>query len=288
MTSPYPGNPSPQQPPGGSPYGGDPAPSGSQWGAPPPGPGGTPPPPGTGGTPPGPGDPPPTGGGQPPERKKPWPWIVGICGCLVLVLVIAGAGALALYAFSGAGDDPTEAPTAEDTTEEATTEEPTRETTTEEPSEEPTTEEPTSEEPAPEEETEDEEETGLPGQPVFESTPVQDPDEDDLDAATEVLLDHLNGLSDGDADKTCASRLDPLTGEGITEDSILYDGCIEAMQEEIDDNEWEGMASDLTPDDFTAELDAENRVVLVNLAGDDDALAQIAKGSDGNMYLASF
>src|SRR5699024_7005727 len=86
----------------------------------------------------------------------------------------------------------------------------------------------------------------------------------------------------------CATRLDPVTGEGINEDSFLYDECIKSVEEQLDENEWEGVASALTPDDFTAELDAENRVVLVNLAGEEDTLAQIAKGSDGNMYLAAF
>src|SRR5699024_2305718 len=128
--------------------------------------------------------------------------------------------------------------------------EPTTATPTEDDSEEPT-----------ERETEHEEETALPHLPASGPTPGQDPHDRDLDAATEVLLDHLNGLSDGDPDMACATRLDPVTGEGINEDSFLYDECIKSVEEQLDENEWEGVASALTPDDFTAELDAENRVV---------------------------
>ena len=286
MSSPYPGSPPPQQPQGGSPYGGGPGQSGSSWGGapPPPGPGGPPPVPGAGG-------PQPPAGAAPPERKKPWPWILGVCGCLVLVLVLAGGGGLALFAFSGGDDDPVETGMASGPTEtetaEATTEEPTEETTTEEPTtEEPTTEEPTTEEPTTEEPTAD---TGLPGLPIFASTPVQDPTDDDLDAAKQALLDYLTGLSDNDPVKTCGSRLDPLTGVGITEDSFLYDSCLESTQEEIDSNEWDGVASFLHLSDFDAELDAENRVVLVTFVHTDEPIpAQIAKGDDGGMYLASF
>src|SRR5690625_2769299 len=276
MSSPYPGDPGPQQQPGGStPGDGASANAPSASAHPPYGP--------DGGSaafaeraPAG------SAGGAPPERKKPWPWIVGICGCLVLALVLAGGVGLALFLVSGGEDDPeTGAGTSSETdeaTEDATTEEPT--------SEEPTTDEPTTDKPTLE--VPDEKDPGLPGLPAYGSTPVQDPDEDDLDAATEVLLDHLNGLSDGDPDMACATRLDPVTGEGINEDSFLYDECIKSVEEQLDENEWEGVASALTPDDFTAELDAENRVVLVNLAGEEDTLAQIAKGSDGNMYLAAF
>lgn len=273
MSSPYPGTPGPPEQPGGSAPGGGPPQDASSWGGPPP--------PDASSAP---------QGGAPPERKKAWPWIVGVCGCLVLLLVLAAGIGAAVLLLSEDEDDPagpgaststeTEEPTEEETTEEET-EEPTTETPTEDESEEPT-ETPT------EEETEDEEETGLPDLPAYGATPVQDPDEDDLDAATEVLLDHLNGLSDGDPDMACATRLDPVTGEGINEDSFLYDECIKSVEEQLDENEWEGVASALTPDDFTAELDAENRVVLVNLAGEEDTLAQIAKGSDGNMYLAAF
>src|SRR5690625_7383182 len=65
-------------------------------------------------------------------------------------------------------------------------------------------------------------------------------------AATAVLLAHLNGLSDGDPDMACATRLDPVTGEGINEDSFLYDECIKSVEEQLDENEWEGVASALT------------------------------------------
>lgn len=294
MSSPYPGNPPPQQPQGGSPYGGDPAPNGPQWGSPPPGTGGTPPPPpspgfpggpgspagpgGPGGPPNGPGGPQHPSDGQPPERKKPWPWILGICGCLALVLVIAGAGGLALFIFSGDEDDPTRSPTAGQT-EEVTTEEQTEEPTTEEPTDEPTTEEPT------EEPTSD---TGLPGVPGFTSTPVQDPTEDDLEMAKQSMLAYLTALSDDDPAAACAWQLDPLTGNGIDHRSLLADTCLESTQEAIDEQELAGQASDLTVDDFDAELDADNRVVLVhNIHADDPAPAQLAKGDNGDMYLAS-
>src|SRR5699024_8973757 len=106
--------------------------------------------------------------------------------------------------------------------------------------------------------------------------------------ATEVLLDHLNGLSDGDPDMACATRLDPVTGEGINEDSFLYDECIKSVEEQLAENEWEGVASALPPADFTAELAAQTRVALVSLAGEQATLAQIASGSDGNTCLAAF
>lgn len=284
MSSPYPGNPPPQQPQGGSPYGGGPTPNGSQWGSPPPGTGGTPPPPGGPGGPPyGPGGPQPPAGGQPPAQKKPWPWILGICGCLVLLLVVVGGGGLALFAFSGGDDDPPESPTAGQT-EEVTTDDPTEETTTEEPTDEPTTEEPT-EEPTTEEPTSD---AGLPGVSGFESTPVQDPTDDDVEMAKQTMLAYLMALSDNDPAAACAWQLDPLTGNGIDHSSFLVDSCVESTQEAIDEQELEGRASHLTVADFEAELDADNRVVLVhNIHADDPSPAQIAKGANGDMYLAS-
>lgn len=280
MSSPYPGTPGPQQPQGSSPYGGGAGQDGSSWGGPPP--------------PPGPGDPqsvPGPGGPQPPARKTPWPWILGICGCLVLALVIIGGGALALFVFSGDDEDPGETRTASGPSKTEETEEPeetdeTEEPTTEEPTEETLTEEPTTEEPTTEEPTE---ETGLPGLDVFDSTPVQDPTEDDLDAAKQVLMDYLTGLSDDDAELSCSRQLDPLTGVGITEDSFLHDSCIESTQEEIDDNEWDGVASYFELDDFDAELDEEDRVVLVTFVHADEPVpALVAKGDDGDMYIASF
>src|SRR5690625_5346273 len=77
MSSPYPGTPGPPEQPGGSAPGGGPPQDGSSWGGPPP--------PDASSAP---------QGGAPPERKKAWPWIVGVCGCLVLLLVLAaGIGA---------------------------------------------------------------------------------------------------------------------------------------------------------------------------------------------------
>ena len=291
MSSPYPGNPPPQQPQGGSPYGGGPTPNGSQWGSPPPpGTGGTPPPPGPGVPPPGsggpgspggppfgPGDPQSAGGGQP-EKKKLWPWILGVCGCLVLVLVIVGGVGLALFALSGDDEEPTESPTASQT-EETTTDEPTDEPTTDEPTDEPT-EEPTTEEPTAD--------AGLPGVSGFESTPVQDPTDDDLEMAKETMLAYLMALSDNDPAAACAWQLDPLTGNGIDDSSFLIDTCVESTQTAIDEEELEGRASNLTVADFEAELDADNRVVLVhNIHADDPDPAKVAKGDNGDMYLAS-
>ena len=285
MSSPYPGNPSPQQPQGGAPQGGGLPSGGDQWGSPPPPPapsGGYP-----GGSPaagPGPtaGTPyPATGNAAPPQKKKPWPWIVGICGCLSLAALLAGGGGIALYTMSG-DDDPTGRPT---TSEEPTSEDP----TTDDPaSEEPTTEEPTTEEPTTEEPTTEEptDEAGLPGSSGYEGTPVQDPTDADLDAAKDTVIGYLMGLSDNDPAAACALQLDPITGVGIDDSSILKDACVESTQQAIDEQELQGKAEHLTPDYFEANLDAEGRVILVhNIHADDSPPMKIAKGSDGKLYV---
>lgn len=280
MSSPYPGNPSAQNPQGGAPQGGSRPPgddsAGGQWGSPPPAPGA--PRPGTGGPPPG--SPYPSGG-VPPKKKTPWPWILGICGCLLLALIVAAGGGLALFSLGG-DDEPTSGPTTEETSEESvdptdepTTEEPTEETTTEEPTEEATSEEPTGT-------------VGLPGLEGFEETPVQDPTDADLEASKEAFLGYLTGLSNNDPAAVCAKQMDPITGNGITTDSFLYDTCVETTQAAIDEHGLEGQGGHLTTADFEAVLDAENRVILVhNIHAEDPAPSKIAKGADGQMYVAA-
>lgn len=306
MSSPYPGNPSPQQPQGGAPQGGEPQsgapqsgsqpPSSGQWGSPPPPPSSAP---GNGypgaargtGAPAGPGVPaaggapyPAAGGGQPPQKKKPWPWIVGICGCLTLLALAAGGGGLALLSMND-GDDPTESPSAGPTSEETTLEDPTDPATSDSPtSEAPTSEEPTSEAPTSAEPTGEE---GLPGTTIYADTPVQDPTEADLDAAKETLLAYLMGLSDNDPAAACANQLDYMTGRGIDSSSGLYDICVESTQENIDEQELEGSVTGLSTADFEARLDAENRVILVhNIHSGDETQITVAKGSDGKLYVA--
>lgn len=306
MSSPYPGNPSPQQPQGGAPQGGEPQsgapqsgsqpPSSGQWGSPPPPPSSAP---GNGypgaaggtGAPAGPGVPaaggapyPAAGGGQPPQKKKPWPWIVGICGCLTLLALAAGGGGLALLSMND-GDDPTESPSAGPTSEQTTLEDPTDPATSDSPtSEAPTSEEPTSEAPTSAEPTGEE---GLPGTTIYADTPVQDPTEADLDAAKEALLAYLMGLSDNDPAAACANQLDYMTGRGIDSSSGLYDICVESTQENIDGQELEGSVTGLSTADFEARLDAENRVILVhNIHSGDETQITVAKGSDGKLYVA--
>ena len=306
MSSPYPGNPSPRQPQGGAPQGGEPQsgapqsgsqpPSSGQWGSPPPPPSSAP---GNGypgaaggtGAPAGPGVPtgggapyPAPGGGQPPQKKKPWPWIVGACGCLTLLALAAGGGGLALLSMNG-GDDPTESPSAGPTSEQTTLEDPTDPVTSDSPtSEAPTTEEPTSEAPTTEEPTGT---VGLPGSDVYVDTPVQDPTDADLDAAKDTVIAYLMGLSDDDPAASCALQMDPLTGKGIDDSSILQDTCVESTQQAIDDQDLGGKATHLTRDHFEANLDAEGRVVLVHsIHADDPSPMKIAKGTDGKLYVA--
>lgn len=306
MSSPYPGNPSPQQPQGGAPQGGEPQsgapqsgsqpPSSGQWGSPPPPPSSAP---GNGypgaagdtGAPAGPGVPPGVGapypalgGSQPPQKKKPWPWVAGICGCLTLLALAAGGGGLVLLTMNG-GDDPTESPSAGPTSEETTLEDPTDPATPDSPtSEAPTSEEPTSEAPTSAEPTG---EVGLPGDSTYSDTPVQDPTETDVEGAKETLLAYLNGLSDNDPAAACAKQMDPLTGRGIDSGSQLYDICVESTQESIDDENLAGTAANLSTADFGARLDAENRVILVhNIHSGDETQVAVAKGADGQLYIA--
>lgn len=290
MSSPYPGNPSPQQPQGGGPQGGSQPSGGDQWSSAPP-----PPAPGNGypgaaaGVPAGPGQGPgsasgapyPGPGATPPQKKKPWVWVVAVCGCLSLLALLLAGGGFALFAMGG-DDDPTVGPTSsEATTEEETSEEA---TTEEETSEEATTEEETSEEATTEEETSA---AGLPGKSGYEDTPVQDPTDADLEGAKETILAYLQALSDNDPAAACAKQLDPLTGVGIDSSSALYDPCIEGTQENIDEEDLAGSVTGLSTADFEAELDAANRVILVhNIHSGTSTQISIAKGSDGQLYVA--
>lgn len=195
---------------------------------------------------------------------------------------MAGGG-LALFSMGGE-EEPTTGPTTEEGPTTDPTDEPTDEPTTDEPTDEPTTDEPTTDEPTTDEPTGA---TGLPGMGAYESTPVQDPTDADLEPAKQAMLDYLMGLSNNDPGASCDNQLDPLTGNGITEDSILRDACVESAQGAIDGQGLEGKASHLTTADFEANLDAENRVILVhNIHADDPTPAKLAKGADGQIYLA--
>lgn len=209
---------------------------------------------------------------------------MGACGCLTLLGLALGGGGIALLSMNG-GDEPTESPSVT-TTDVATTDEP----TTDEPTtDEPTTDEPTTDEPTTDEPTTDEPTgaVGLPGSEGYEETPVQDPTDADLDAAKDTMIAYLMGLSDNDPAAACAKQMDPITGKGIDDSSVLQDVCVESTQQAIDDQDLVGKADHLTRDHFEANLDAEGRVVLVhNIHADDPTPMKIAKGADGKLYVA--
>lgn len=293
MTSPYPGNGASGQPPQGDQPWSSPPQNQQPGGAPASGPSydtgqpvGGPPAPGYAGGPPQyPGSPAgapggPGGFGTPPPKKKRWPWIVGGCGCLLLAAILIAVIAIFAVASSGGKDDPTAGPTQSTTTE--PTDDPT--TTTEEPTtEEPTTEEPTTEEPT------DETEYGVGDYEGYEVAPVQVPTKEDLEPAKQATLDFLTAISDGDADKVCATMMSPIEGTGMDSDSLFHDDCLKSWKKSLKKNEEnEGKAKGLKTSDFDAKLHAdEHYVAVTNKHSDGKTVVPVAKGEDGKMYVVN-